>query len=353
VALRLDILANTRQFVNEMKQAGASTEDISDSLDELKRQGDKDIGALEKSFQQLAREASTTDKKIEGIGKGGFGKAGKASAEFKDEALANISEVTSSFDGSLESIGDLAQGTLGGITAAIPGIGIAAAGAAAAVGVITESFVKAQEATDEAKNSAYEYGLTLDATGQLADVTGRINELTGSVEGLKKVQDIANVSGWEQKEVLKALATGDGLPALTKAFNDGANSTDVAIGRLNELQGSLDGTRQGFDLASTGADVQASALYDLAKASGEASGEVDLLGNAVVTMPDGKKIVIDAETKKAYEDIDTLERKKFSDKNVNVRMTLDDWALRSYTPRTINVPVRFGSLRNDQWQVGP
>lgn len=338
MALRLDILANTRQFVQEMKQAGASTDDISDALDELRRQGDKDVGALEKSFKELAKEAERTDKKIEGIGSGGFGKAGKASSEFKDEALANISEVSSSFDGSLESIGDLAQGTLGGITQAIPGIGLAAAGAAAAVGVITDAFVKAEEATVEARDSAYEYGLSLSAAGELADVAGRISDLTGSVEGLKKVQDLATVSGWDQKAVLKALATGDGLPALAKAFDEGANSTNVQIGRLNELQGALDGTQQGFDLASGAAGLQAKALYDLARISGVATGEVDDLGNAIVKMPDGKEIVIDAQTQQAYEDVDAFEKRRISDKTATVKVNVDDSAVRNYRPPTIHIP---------------
>jgi hypothetical protein len=350
VALKLDILANTREFVSEMKKAGASTEDISDALDELRRQGDGDIAALEKSFKELAREAGTTEKKIEQVGKGGFGGAGKASSEFKDEALANLSEVSSSFDGSIESIGDLAQGTLGGITAAIPGIGLAAAGAAAAVGVITDAFVKAEEATVEARDSAYEYALTLGAAGDLADISGRFNELTGSVEGLKTVQDIATVSGWKQKEVLKALATGDGLPALAKAFDEGANSTDVQIGRLNELQGTLNGTKQGFDLATNGAEIQAKALYDLARVSGVATGEVDELGNTIVKMPDGKEVVIDAQTQQAYEDVDAFERRRISDKTATVRLKVDDSAVWNYKPPTVHIPGRI--VPNGVRQVG-
>lgn len=225
----------------------------------------------------------------------------------------------------MESVGDLVQGTLGGVAANIPVIGVAAAGAAAAVGTITDAFVKAGEATDTARDSAYQYGLTVASVGEYADVTARINELTGSVESLKQVQDIATASGWDQVDVVRALATGDGLPALTKAFNDNNNESGITIGRGLELQGVLDGTKQGFELAAGGAKVQASALYELATAAGVSAGEVDDLGNKVVTMPDGKKIVIDAQTKTAYEDIDTLERRQVSDKTVRVRVDSSEW----------------------------
>lgn len=350
MALRLDVLANTRQFVTEMKKAGASTEDISDALDEMQRQGDQAVGQLERSFKDLAREAERTDKKVEDVGKSGFRKASGASAEFKDEALANLSEVTSSFDGSMESIGDLVQGTLGGVTANIPLIGIAAAGAAAGVGIITQAFTTAKEATDEARDSAYEYGLTVAETGEFADFANRISDLTGSVEGLRKVQDIATVSGKTQKEVVKALATGDGLPALIEAFNEGANSTNVATNRVLELQGALDGTAQGFDLATGAADLQSRALYDIARVAGEATGEVDDLGNTIVRMPDGKEVVIDAQTQTAYEDIDAFERRKISDKTATVRYNVDDSAVRNYKPPTLYIPGRI--VPNGVRQVG-
>ena len=280
---------------------------------------------IESEYRDAGRKAKASLDDVGDGGKKGFGRAGEASREFKEESLANLSEVTSSFDGSMESVGDLVQGTLGGVAANIPVIGVAAAGAAAAVGTITDAFVKAGEATDTARDSAYQYGLTVASVGEYADVTARINELTGSVEGLKRVQDIAAASGWAQLDVVKAMATGDGLPALFAAFEEGANTTGIATGRMLELEGALQGAQQGFDLAKSGADLQASALYDMATAAGVASGEVDDLGNKIVTMPDGKKVVINAETKTAYEDIDALERKQVSEKTVRLRLDSSEW----------------------------
>lgn len=334
--IRIDFISNVRDLLRGTKSVEDAFDDVADSLDDVARDGDQSLGRLEDSFSELARKARSTKNDVQDVGQKGFRAAGDASSEFKSEALSNLSEVTSSFDGSMESIGELVQGTLGGVAANIPIVGLAAAGAAAAVGTITEAFIKADEATKEARDSAYEYGLTVAGAGQFADAASRINELTGSVEGLQRVQDIATVSGWKQKEVLAALATGDGLPALAEAFNDGANSTTVAIGRLVELQGSLDGAAQGFSLASEGAQLNARALYDLANQAGTATGEVDDLGNAVVTMPDGKQIVIDAETRTAYEDVDAFEKSipPVIETTVRVRRDSREWDNWQPNPKT-------------------
>jgi hypothetical protein len=323
-------------------------EDAVKALDELGKsrgpdQLESDLKAAQTATEKLERDtkqaADAIDRdyrdgyrKMKHSADDGFGKASGAAAEFKGEALQNVSEVVSSFDGSMESIGEVVQGTLGGVSANLGLLGAAAVPIAASVGLITEAFVKAGEATDEARESAYTYGLTVAETGQYADATSRINELTGSVEELRKVQDIATVAGWDQKDVLTALATGDGLPALTKAFDDGANSTSLATGRALELNGVLEGTAQGFDLATHGAALNASALYDLASQAGVATGDVDALGNTIVAMPDGKEIVLDADTQTAHENLDALEQRQLADKEVRLNLTVDDTRWRNWQP---------------------
>lgn len=146
MALSFDIGANERAAVRSVKNLGAALEKTSDSLDDVARDGDQALGKLEKSFEQLAREAKQTDKAVGKVGDGGFKKAGDASGEFKNEALQNFSEVTSSFDGSMSSIGDLAQGTLGGIASSIPGIGLLGGAAAVGVGLVTAELVRQEEA---------------------------------------------------------------------------------------------------------------------------------------------------------------------------------------------------------------
>jgi hypothetical protein len=306
------------QLEAEMRGAQTATEKLSD---ETKKTAD-DIEREYKRAYREAREASDD----------GVGKMKAGAQELQSEVGQNMGEAFSSFRGELEDIGQIGQDTLGGLAGTVSQMGpagiVAGAGlgvAAGAVGLVADSFTKAKEASDEAKESAYEYGLTVAESGKFADTAARINELTGSIEGLKQVQDIATVSGWAQKDVLTAMATGDGLPALTKAFDEGANSTLVATGRVNELQGALDGTAQGFDLATGAADLNASALYDLATKAGKATGDVDYLNRTIVEMPDGKRIVIDAATEQAHEEIDAVDSHQPADKTVKVNADTSDW----------------------------
>ncbi|TQJ31946.1 hypothetical protein [Microbacterium sp. SLBN-146] len=360
MALSVDINANARGAQSQVKDLGKALEGVSDALDDLAAEADTSGGRVERSFREMTKDAESAEKANERLAKSGkkvgddagsgFRKAGDASSEFKDEALSNLSEVTSSFDGSMESVGDLVQGTLGGVSANLGLIGLAAAPAAAAVGVITDTFVKAKEASDEARDSAYEYGITVAESGKYADAAARIGELTGSVEELRKIQEIATVSGWRQKDVLTALATGDGMPALTAAFNEGANTTTVTVGRLQELQGTLDGTALGFSLSKDAARLNANALYDLATTAGEATGEVDDLGNAIVTMPGGKQVVIDAKTKTAHEDIDALEQRQLPQKTQPVKVVVDRSEWDNWRPTVKNGEVKAKPAVGRYWE---
>lgn len=333
--------------IRPTEDAVKALEKLEDAAGDAGRDGTRDLDKLEESLKDVQQQTKDAERSMGDLGTGGvkgFDKASNATEEFKNEALANVSEVASSFDGSMESIGEVVQGTLGGVSSNLGALGLAAVPIAASVGLITEAFVNAGEATDEARESAYEYGLTVAASGQYADASSRINELTGSVEGLKKVQDIATVAGWDQQDVVTALATGDGLPALTKAFNDGASATMVATTRTNELQGALDGTAQGFELAGQGADLQARALYNLATQAGAATGATDELGNVIVQMPDGKEVVIDAQTKTAYENLDAFDARTLDPKVVPVSLDTTEAtrqynAFRSMVNQRLGVPV--------------
>lgn len=327
---------------------------LEDAVKQLRELGDADgadkleasLRDAQRATEKLGDETKVAAAKIEREYRDAYRSARQSSddattkmaggaREVQEEFGSNMGEAVSSFRGNLEDLGQIGQDTLGGLAGTVAQLGpaglVAGAGlgvAAAAVGAVTDAFTKAKEASDEAKESAYEYGLTVAESGKYADAAARINELTGSVEGLKKVQDIATASGWQQIDVVKALASGDGLQGLIDAFEAGAGSTMIATNRMLELEGAMTGAQQGFALSKDGADLQSRALYDMATAAGVASGEVDDLGNKVLTMPDGKKVVINAETKTAYEDIDAIERQRIADKTVRVGVDsseYDNW----------------------------
>lgn len=350
----------------DVRRAGDDTERALDDVGDAGKDAGRDIETagdkVERTFRDMVQDARKAERAVDDVGDGGrqsLSKVKDAAGEVQSEIGQNMSETFSSFRGEIEDLGQIGQDTLGGLAGTVAQMGpagiVGAAGlgaAAAAVGLITDAFTKAKEATDEAKESAYQYGITVAETGQYADVAGRINELTGSIEGLKQVQDIATIAGWDQVDVVKALATGDGLPALTRAFDKNADQTAIATGRVLELDGKLRGAAQGFDLAKDAAGVNSRALYDLATKAGKATGEVDDLGNAIYQMPDGKEIVVNAVTKEAFQDIDALERRKISPKNATVRVNVDDRAWRNWTPvsKTGRVSAQVTRGRAMSWE---
>lgn len=350
--------ADTRDFERAVKDGVIKpVEDAARSLDEFADSGEDagrgasrglekvedSAGKLEKALRDAQKQSEKTERAVDDIGDGGsrgLKRASDATSEFKDEAKANFSEIASSFDGSMGSIGEMAQGTLGGLAQSeIPGVGVAAGIAAAAVGTITATWEKVDEATTEAKESAYEYALTVAASGDFASTSARIDDLTGSVEGLKKVQDLAVATGWEQKDVLTALATGDGLPALKKAFDEGALSTNIQMGRLSELEGVIKGTAEGFELGADASRLNESALYDLVTATGKATGKFTDLGKQIYAMPDGTEIVVDAKTKTATEKLDDVAEKAKNMPDAEVKYRADTREPDNYRP-----PTKYGTV---------
>lgn len=347
--LRLGKSRGPEQLEQSMRDAQKATERLGDETEDVARAIEQDFRDTYRKVKQNADDAADASTK-------GFGKAKDAGAEFKDETLANVSEVASSFDGSFESIGDVVQGTLGGVTQALgPALGGAAAVAAAGVGVITDAFTKAGEAADTARDSAFQFAYDVQGALDKAGYTERISQWTGDTEKLKQAQEIAKVSGQDVADVIDALASGgDKLDGLWDAFQDGAMTTDLALGRALELESALKGTREGYLNGADAADLAAKLTYEYATRVGEATGETDDLGNAIVRLPDGKDIVIDAKTQKAYEDIDAVEKRQIADKTVTLRV--DDTEVQNWrAPMKIGyVDMRpAGGMLSDIWRTMP
>lgn len=338
---------------------------LGDAVKQLRELGDTDgadkleqqLREAQKATEKLADETKVTAARIEreyrdayrGVGdasKSGMSRASDAGAEFKDETLANVSEVASSFDGSMESIGDVVQGTLGGVTQALgPALGGAAALAAAGVGVITDAFAKAGEAADAARDSAFQFAYDVQGALDAAGYSERVSEWTSDTEKLKQAQDIAKISGQEVADVIDALASGGPkLDGLWAAFEDGANSTDVATGRALELESALKGTMEGYLNGGAAAQLAAKLNYDYAMSVGEATGETDDLGNAIMRLPDGKEVVVDAKTQQAHANLDAIEQKQLSRKEQWVDVKVNDYAWRIYQPGVKMATVKAGPL---------
>lgn len=180
MALKLDILANTRQLVGEMKKAGASVEDISDSLDDMAKDGDQAGERLERSFREITKAADKSAKSVKRDYKQAFDGV-------KQEAGQSGREAAQSFGGGFEDVADFAQETL---AQAFSGFGPAAAAAgvavAAALGAALQGAADAQERLAEARERAAELSQTLyENKGDLPmeDAISRVLELLPSERG--------------------------------------------------------------------------------------------------------------------------------------------------------------------------
>ena len=310
--------------------AGRALEDLEDAVRDAGRDGAKDLDKLEDELKDVQRQSEKTERSVDDIGEGGrkgFGRAGEAAGEFKQEALANFSEVTSSFDGSMSSIQDLAQGTLGGLASTgLPGIGLAAGGAAVAVGAIGAAFNANREAEEAAAERAATWAdAYIEAGGRIvsnARVVAEVQAIATDPERYKEAAQNAKDWGVDEGTAMRALA-GDttALTVVQETLNDRtAEATRLLAeqekqvttdaGKVYDLADAVDRGQQAWarlngdmDAGAAIAATVSDALIGVINDSSSATKEVDELGNALYTLPDGQQIVIDAETGRAHQDV--------------------------------------------------
>lgn len=201
--LKLDILANTRQFVSEMKKAGASTEDISIAL------------------ADVVREAGQAERALNDIGTGGGKSLGrvKASAqEVTQEMGSNLGEAVSSVRGNLSDLGQVGQDTLGGLAATLAGAGPAGlvgaatlAAGAVGLGLVTAELEKQKEQAEELRSrlsgayqEAADEGRAYLDTAQLIAEANDLMFNPERAEEYKRIRDDALQLGLDEATVIDA-----------------------------------------------------------------------------------------------------------------------------------------------------
>lgn len=345
---------------------------IEDAEDALKKLGkvdagkdiDRDLAKAQDATEDLDKELDQTRKSLDKLGyaakeagsdgKKGMDKIKDGASEVQSEIGQNLGETVSSFRGDLSDLGQVGQDTLGGLAGTLANMGpagaLGAAGlgaVAAGVGVITDAFNKAKESADDAREAAFSFAYDTAGALEAAGYTERISQWTSDTEKLKQAQDIATGSGWAVVDVVDALASGgDKLTALGDAFAKNAEFTNVSIGRTLELNGVLDGTAEGYVSGAAGAELAAKANFEYAKAVGVATGETDDLGNAIVRLPDGKELVVNAKTGQAFEALDALENKNLTPKTLEVRANMQPYlttlSAELSKNRTVTIMPRLG-----------
>ncbi|WP_403023134.1 hypothetical protein [Salinibacterium sp. GXW1014] len=230
--ISIGVGADTRDFSKAVSKGVIDPlEDAQDALDDVARDGDKAGDKLERSFKDaqkqtekygrefspLAREMDRQTKRgADDVARNterGFDRAEQAAGAFKDEAVQNFAETASSFDGSMDSIADMAQSTLGGLATAIPGIGLGLAGLGAVGGMFYNQWRTAAEDTEARIASMYDDMLQsgLDFLSEEA-VTQGLNDLFNPTDdagkrALEEVTRIAKDTGLSIEEVGVAWVT--------------------------------------------------------------------------------------------------------------------------------------------------
>ena len=339
-----------RKYGVNAKEAERAIEGIGDEFKETGRDGERALDDLEDSLRDVQRQSKKAGDSVDDIGeagkdagrsvKRGMHDASEGLDDFKSEAQQSAREAAASFDGSMESIAEVGQEIAANAFSGFGPAGVAAGiGVAAAAGVMVENFNKITEAADEARESAF--AMAYDVAGALdaAGYATRLQEWTSETEKLNQVRDIAIGTGWDEVEVVDALAAGgDKLERLNAAWGEGADVLNLTNGRIWELEAVLKATGEGYLNGAQAADINARALYNFAQQAGTATGEVDDLGNKIIQLPDSTTVVVDASTQKAYENVDALEQKVVSvpDKNVRINVRADTSSAERSISRIIN-----------------
>ncbi|MBL5972431.1 MAG: hypothetical protein D3X82_01275 [Candidatus Leucobacter sulfamidivorax] len=298
----LSVASDTKDFLNGIKRGVIEPlEDVSDVLQDVKKDGDRAGEQLEDSMrdaqkdtEKLAREYDELNKKVREAGRGGrdigdgvkagTDRAAEATAEFKDEALQNLSETVSSFRGDASDIAQVVQDTFGGVVSNLGPLG-AAAGVAGAIGIglMMKGFEDAEKAEQEFRERVQELAQVLIETGgegadALDAVADRLMDMVAPTDenaiSLSKLRREAELSGVEFRDLALAYAgAGGDLNAFIEKSDEAAEAARDA--QLAAQQSSTESVLAAGEQYVATAEVS-QGLRDLADAQAEAAAEARL-----------------------------------------------------------------------------
>jgi hypothetical protein len=144
------------------------------------------------------------------------------------------------------------------------------------------------ERYEQAKKNAEDWGVTVSTA--MRAMAGDALALTAAQASLNERS--AEAARLLAEQEVQVDANAGAAYDLDEATRRGGASLDALYAAM----------QAGKEIASETSD----ALLDIVRASGEASLEVDKLGNQLYTLPDGTKVVVDAETGQASQNVETF-----------------------------------------------
>lgn len=354
--IEIALASDVRRFLKGTGDAEGGLERVSDALDDTARDGDRAGDRLERTFREIAKDAKKTGDDIGDETRKGFRKAedsadhfqraaGDASGEFKQEFKQNASEVASSFTGDMTSAVDVVQGTLGGLASTdLPGIGIAAGLAGAAIGAIFTGLNANAEATKQHIS---------DLTEAMIESNSKVIAESVIQDKLKEIATNADGAAISQKNLyLAAEQTGIEVGLLARAYAGDPGSVAQALATVQSQWDQADQARQSLDAGAAGDAINRQnelrrwkeSLEGLTTNYDSAAAGYDLYQKGVQAGEARNQASI-GETRKAYEDAHRAVDAIPTDKTTRVQVQLDtaeaERKLRTWRPVIVGV-VRAG-----------
>ncbi|MDP4333233.1 hypothetical protein Q7F20_07600 [Curtobacterium sp. A7_M15] len=265
-----DIRDGSKKAERALDDLGDAGKDAGNDLEAGLKDAQSETSKTTADYKEMAEKIRAETAKIKAQSKEDFNGAGGATGEFKEEALSNFSEVTSSFTGDMQSITDLAQGTFGGLASLGGPASLVFGGIAVAVGLIGQAFATSGEESDEFKEKIQDLAQT-----KLEDLFGQYEDSGDDLaRGLRKWATDADSFGGSLTDLQKnARKAGLGVGELTAAIGSQSVSkmralrteVDKQIDSLQKQAATLsDGTAKGR-IAAKGAQEQADAAREVRK----------------------------------------------------------------------------------------
>lgn len=353
-----DAVREANRLEDAGEQAGRAIDAGMDrAADEVDRLGDK-MRDAERRNRDLGDAGQRAGRDIDDS----MDRASEGVDEFRDEANSTAREAAASFDGSAESIVDAFQEVAANAFAGFGPAGAAAGLAAAAgIGLVVAAFGQNAEALERQREAAAEWAQAfIDAGGRVLSSQQQVAMLQDIVTDPQKWQDAQdNAREWgvsvstamramtgdaealaeanaalterEQAAAEAAYRMADGGEALADSLLGATAETRNGRAALDELQGAI---TSGQDAAEAYND----AMRETARETAGATSSVDGLGNAVYQLPDGSRIIIDAETGAARHELDEVasDVRNLPDGTANVQVNVNDAQLRNYLHKDLN-----------------
>lgn len=255
--INFPLVANVAGFIRGTDDVEAALDDVADSLDDLGQDG-KDVGQdlgrdlgngaddaaeagddLEKRFRR-SLDGVTDASKAAGddvgrnLGDGvdeGTARISEGTEQMRDDATANATEMAASFDGSVGSMTDAAQGFISeGLAGFGPAGAIAGMGVAIGMGVATSAMEKSKEEAQEAAEEIAGIASELIGLGKGGNV--RATELIND-----RLKEMATTAEEGQNELLGLKDTADelglGFSDLARGMAGDSDAAARSIAEIN------------------------------------------------------------------------------------------------------------------------